>query len=533
MGHEAFAEKRNFLMKLNSEGLENRMFWQKNKYTLPEYDREKVIDNTKRNPVWIHFGAGNIFRALLASMQEELLNKGIEDKGIIVAEGFDYEIIDKAYRPFDNLSILVTLRSNGDVSKKIIGSVAESLKADPGFEEDWKRLREIFENPSLQMVSFTITEKAYGDTSKAGVMYKIAELCYYRFLKGRYPISLVSMDNCKDNGGKLHNAIMQAAKIMVEKRSLDPDFLEYLADESKITYPYTMIDKITPRPDEGIKDMLAADGLEDIDIHITGKNTYVSAFVNAEAAEYLVIEDRFTHGRPKLEERGVIFTDSNTVALTEKMKVCTCLNPLHTALAVFGCLFGYRAIHETVRDEVLHKLINTLAYKEGLPVVADPVVIDPIKFLKEVIEDRFPNPFIKDTPQRIATDTSQKLSIRFGETIKSYTARGNLDVNSLIAIPLVFAGWCRYLMGIDDEGRVFNISSDPLLEKLKGYVKDIKLGDKGPFRSQLRQLLSDESIFGVNLYDAGLGNKVEMFFESMVADRHAVRNTIIKVLNTK
>ena len=79
-----------------------------------------------------------------------------------MAESFDYEIIDKAYRPYDNLSLLVCLKSTGDIEKKVIASVTESLKADYSFGADWARLVEIFQAPSLQMISFTITEKGYG-----------------------------------------------------------------------------------------------------------------------------------------------------------------------------------------------------------------------------------------------------------------------------------------------------------------------------------------------------------------------------------
>ena len=74
------------------------------------------------------------------------------------------------------------------------------------------------------------------------------------------------------------------------------------------------------------------------------KNTYVAPFVNAEETEYLVIEDKFPNGRPELEKGGLIFTTRETVDKVEKMKVCTCLNPLHTALAVFGCLLDYNLI---------------------------------------------------------------------------------------------------------------------------------------------------------------------------------------------
>ena len=80
--------------------------------------------------------------------------------------------------------------------------------------------------------------------------------------------------------------------------------------------------------------------MEDLEPVSTSKNTYVAPFVNAEETEYLVIEDKFPNGRPALEKGGIIFTDKETVDKVERMKVCTCLNPLHTALAVYGCVLG-------------------------------------------------------------------------------------------------------------------------------------------------------------------------------------------------
>ena len=97
-----------------------------------------------------------------------------------------------------------------------------------------------------------------------------------------------------------------------------------------------------------------------------------------------------------------------------------------------------------------------------MPVVVDPGVLNPYEFIGAVINRRLPNPFMPDAPQRIATDTSQKLAIRFGETIKAYEERG-LDKSNLVLIPLVLAGYARYLKGIDDNGQPFEISPDPLL----------------------------------------------------------------------
>lgn len=145
-------------MKLSLNGIQDKEQWKG--YKLPEFDIEAVKKNTYENPTWVHFGAGNIFRAFPAALLQQLLDSGDADTGVIVAEGFDFDIIDKAYKPYDNLSLLVVLKADGSIEKKVIASVTESVKASPDFADDWKRLCDIFANPSLQMISFTITEKA-------------------------------------------------------------------------------------------------------------------------------------------------------------------------------------------------------------------------------------------------------------------------------------------------------------------------------------------------------------------------------------
>lgn len=219
-----------------------------------------------------------------------------------------------------------------------------------------------------------------------------------------------------------------------------------------------MIDKITPRPDDAVRDILEKDGVEECGAAVTSRNTYAAPFVNAEETGYLVIEDSFPNGRPRLEDGGVLFTERETVDKVEKMKVCTCLNPLHTCLAVFGCLLGYRKIADEMKDEALVRLVERVGYQEGLPVVVNPEILDPKAFLDTVLKVRLPNPFLPDTPQRIATDTSQKLPIRFGETIRAYGADEGLKVEDLQVIPLVYAGWLRYLMAVDDKGAPFALS---------------------------------------------------------------------------
>jgi fructuronate reductase len=308
------------------------------------------------------------------------------------------------------------------------------------------------------------------------------------------------------------------AKGWVENKFADAGFLDYIRNKEKVSFPWTMIDKITPRPDESVRDMLAAAGLEDVQGLVTAKNTFVAPFVNAEETEYLVIEDIFPNGRPPLEKAGVLFADKETVDKVERMKVCTCLNPLHTALAVFGCLLGYTRISDEMKNPDLVKLIEGIGYREGLPVVTDPGIIKPKEFIDTVINVRLPNPFMPDAPQRIAVDTSQKVGIRFGGTIKAYLEgkAGGLTVDSLTLIPLVIAAWLRYLLGINDEGKTFEVSSDPLYASLTPYLAGVRLGQKGPFRAILEPILSDSKIFGLNLYEAENGEKIEGYFEELL-----------------
>lgn len=531
-------------MILNEAGLKDKQQWQAKGYALPAFDREKAKAQAAQAPVWLHFGAGNIFRAFLANAAQKLLNSGDLSAGLIVAEGYDYEIIEKMNRPHDDYSILVTLKADGNVEKTVIGSIAESCILDSGRPAEFERLKAIFAAPSLQMASFTITEKGYslensrgerlpevaadmaaGPAQPQSYMGKVAGLLHHRFCQEAQPLAMVSMDNCSHNGDKLYAAIHALAEAWEQAGLAKPGFLQYVEDKKQVSFPWTMIDKITPRPDASVEAILKADGVLEPAPITTGKKTYVAPFVNAEECEYLVIEDAFPAGRPPLEKAGFFFTDAATVDKVERMKVCTCLNPLHTALAVFGCLLGYQKISDEMKDPDLVRLIERIGYREGLPVVVHPGILDPKEFIDTVLKVRIPNPFMPDTPQRIATDTSQKLAIRFGETIKNYQKQG-LPPADLQAIPLVFAGWLRYLQGISDQGKVFELSPDPLLDKVCLYVKG--LTGQQELLPALQPLLEDEKIFGVDLVKIGMAELVCRYFQEMLAGPGAVRRTLQK-----
>ena len=488
-------------MKLNDilSGQLNAAEWEAKGYQLPKFDIKALREKTAKEPTWVHFGGGNIFRAFPAAILNDALNTGKYDRGVIVAETFDFEVIDKAYAPYNNLSLCVNLCSDGSIEKKVIASVTEALKADPQFE-DWNRLVEIFKNPSLQMISFTITEKGY--------TYNEADLA-----RGLKPLFAM---------GKVCALLLER----FNARQLP------LKDEKKITFPWSMIDKITPRPHEKVKEMLAADGFDDNNYIETEKHTFTAPFVNAEEVQYLVIEDNYTNGRPPLDLGGALYTTRETVDKVETMKVTTCLNPLHTAMSIYGCMLGYTLISAEMADEDLRPFVQKLGYIEAMPVVVDPGVLNPYEFIGAVINRRLPNPFMPDAPQRIAMDTSQKLPIRFGETLKKYIARG-LDKSNLVLIPLTLAGYARYLKGIKDDGTAFDCSPDPMLDELQAIVAPLEIGKVDQDWSPLKKLYSRKDVFGLDLYEAGLGEQIEGMVKELFAGNGAVRQTLHKYVSAR
>ena len=512
----------------------NAAEWEAKGYELPKFNIEDIRRKTHDEPTWVHFGGGNIFRAFPAAILNDALNTGQYDRGVIVAETFDFEVIDKAYAPYQNLSLLVSLRSSGPIGKKVIASVTEALKADEQFD-DWKRLVEIFRNPSLQMISFTITEKGYSFNEQdlarglhpVFAMGKVCALLYERWQAGQLPLTVQSMDNCSHNGDKVKTGVFAYAERWVADGLVPASFLDYLKDESKITFPWSMIDKITPRPHEKVKELLAADGFEDNNYIETEKHTFTAPFVNAEEVQYLVIEDNYTNGRPPLHLGGALYTTRETVDKVETMKVTTCLNPLHTAMSIYGCMLGYTLISAEMQDADLRAFVQKLGYIEAMPVVTDPGVLNPYEFIGDVINRRLPNPFMPDAPQRIAMDTSQKLPIRFGETIKKYLAHG-LDKQNLVLIPLTLAGYARYLKGIDDNGQPFSPSPDPMLAELQAIVAPLEVGKQEQDYSCLQRLYSRKDVFGLDLYEAGLGEQIEGMVSELFAGPGAVRKTLHK-----
>lgn len=538
-------------MKLTMAGIKDREAWEKAGIQLPGYDVEEVSEKARKAPRWVHFGIGNIFRVFIGGIADGLLEEGALDRGLTCVETFDYDVADKIYAPYDNLGLSVILHGDGTRDYKVLGALAEAVKAQSSNDKQWNRLKEIFAAPSLQLVSFTITEKGYalqkadgtwfpfveadiknGPAKATGAMAVLTAMLYERYRAGKHPLALVSMDNCSQNGARLRQSVLTMAEEWKKAGYVDDGFLAYVSDEKTIAFPWTMIDKITPRPSEQIAADLEALGVEDMQPVITAKKTYIAPFVNAEKPQYLVIEDSFPNGRPALEKGfGVYMADRRTVNLAERMKVTVCLNPVHSATGPLGVALGYELFaHMLNTDADMMKMARMVAYDEGLPVVQDPGILSPQAFVDELFNDRFPNEYLGDTNLRLAVDVSQMVGIRFGETIKAYVEKYG-DASRLTALPLGIAGWLRYMLAVDDAGKKYELAPDPMNEEIQEQLKDIVVGQPETLTDQLRPILSNERLFFIDLYKAGVGEKVENMFREMIAGPGAIKATIHKYVN--
>ena len=275
-------------MKLTVEGIKDREAWEKAGIALPKYDVEKVSQKAKEAPAWVHFGIGNIFRIFIGGIADGLLEEGVLDRGITCVETFDYDVVDKIYEPYDNLGLSVILHGDGTREYKVLGSLAEAIRAQSSDAVQWNRLKEVFASRSLQMVSFTITEKGYvlhkadgswfpfveadiknGPEKACGAMAVLVAMLLERYEAGKYPIALVSMDNCSQNGAKLRESVLTMAEEWKKQGFVDDGFMDYVSNEKVVAFPWTMIDKITPRPSEQIAADLEKLGVEDMQPVIT------------------------------------------------------------------------------------------------------------------------------------------------------------------------------------------------------------------------------------------------------------------------
>ena len=435
------------------------------KVKIPAFNRSELKTGI------VHVGTGNFYRAHEAFYTDQILNLnnsswGICGVGILEADSRMYHVLKSQ----DGLYTLMVQESNGILKTRIIGSVVENLFGP----ENPQAIIEKMADPAVKIISLTITEGGYNVDATTGsfimsepdvqwdlhhrdhpktVFGYLTRALKHRRDRGLSGITILSCDNIQHNGDICRKMLMSYMK------EAEPGLMGWT--DNYITFPNSMVDRITPATTQSDIDRLRAQyKIED------------AWPVVCEPFIQWVIEDDFSNGRPPWESAGVQFV--NDVSPYEKMKI-RLLNAGHSLLGLLGSLVGYGSIDDAVRDPLLGKILRQFMDDEVTPLLGEMEGID-LRMYKESLIRRFANPYLRDSLSRICSESSAKIPKFLVPTIKEQLERGG----SIKIATLILAAWCYYLERAGTQGYNYEIK-DSMREVLRQGAIDSASGDPMAF----------------------------------------------------
>lgn len=445
----------------------------------------------------VHLGLGGFHRAHMARYTHDLMARradmlgwGIIGAGLLPA---DRRMRD-SLKPQDNLYTLVE-RNAAQETVTVIGSLADVVFAG----ESSAVLLEAIDRPEIRIVSLTVTEHGYclnrstkqldpnhtliredraHPESPSSAIGIIVEAYRRRRQSGAPPFTALSCDNIQHNGSVLREAVLALAALR------DTELADWIGENA--SFPSTMVDRITPVTAE--KDVTA----------LSERYGVIDRWpVFAETFTQWVIEDRFPTGRPAWEEVGAQFVAD--VAPYEFMKL-RLLNASHLAVAGLGRLAGYVTIDETMSDPLIARYMTALMDRETGPTLPAVPGIDLPRY-KATLVERFANPAIQDTVERVNTDAPLNILV---DPIRDRLRAGQ----PLELLALALAAWLRRVRGEDEQGLPIEVRH-PLAEQLR-----VRAVEGGP---DPRPLLGMVQLFGDTGTDSRLVEPVGRWLTSLYA----------------
>jgi mannitol 2-dehydrogenase len=419
--------------------------------SLPAYDRSRLT------PGIVHIGLGNFHRAHMAVYLDDLfaLGEGM-DWGIIGAgvRAPDARMRD-ALKAQDYLSSVIELDPAGKTARRI-GAMVDFLPVSP----DNAPLVAAMSRPEIRIVSLTVTEGGYYVDPATGrfdpthpdiaadahtpdhpatAFGAIVAALRARRAAGVMPFTVMSCDNLPGNGEVTRAAVTGLARLS------DPALADWIA--AMVAFPNGMVDRITPATGPRERAMAASFGLVDDPVPVT-----------CEPFRQWVLEDHFPAGRPPLEKVGVTFTPH--VHAYEAMKI-RILNGGHAIIAYPGGLMDIEFVHEAMAEPLIAGFLEKVEREEIIPIVP-PVPGTDLNAYFDLIRARFSNPEVADTERRLCLDGSNRQPKFIIPSIADNLARRHLPRGLILESAL----WCRYCMGMSDQGRVIE-PNDPNWDRLQ------------------------------------------------------------------
>lgn len=423
----------------------------------PKYRRAALT------PGILHFGVGNFHRSHQAVYLDRLFGTGRDHDWAIVGAGvFEGEKVGREKLKEQDWLTTVVEQDAGHREAQVTGVMIDFLT--PG---DSGAVIEKLADPAIRIVSLTITEGGYFIDAASGkfnpahpdivadaqnldvpktVFGLILAGLKRRREAGQTPFTVMSCDNIPHNGKVTADAVVGLAELV------DKELAGWV--RANVVFPNGMVDRITPATTDRERAILAKEfGVED------------NWPVFCEPFMQWVLEDRFTSGRPALEEVGVQFVDD--VSPFELMKI-RILNGGHAAIAYPSGLLDIHFVHEGMEEPLVKAFLDKLEAEEIIPTVP-PVPGVVLEEYYALVAKRFSNPTIGDTIRRLCLDGSNRQPKFIIPTIADRLKAGQGNEG----LALESALWCRYCFGTTDSGKVIE-PNDPNWDRMTSTARTAK-----------------------------------------------------------
>ena len=392
----------------------------------------------------LHLGLGSFHRAHQAVYLHWLRERG-DTEWAIVGGNIRDDMAEtmRALAAQHGAYTVETVSPAGERRYERITSIREVIPYEPTLA----RLTEVGADPATRIISFTVTEAGYYldaknaldpghadlradlDTGSATTIYgAIATLLRARVQRGGAPVTLLNCDNLRSNGTRFRAGLLE----FLARRG-DHDLRGWV--EANTSCPCAMVDRITPRPSPDVAERVrAATGWDD------------RAAVMGESFIQWVVEDRFIAGRPAWEPVGVEMVDSVHAHEEAKIRI---LNATHSCVAWAGTLKGLGYIHEDMAVPAIRQLAHDYVTNDVIPCLhtaEHPSPIDLARY-RDVVLERFGNPHVRDTNQRVAMDGFSKIPGFIVPTLRECFAHGVVPASTAMLPALFFAFLGRWHRG--------------------------------------------------------------------------------------
>ena len=393
-----------------------------------------TTSQSKTSLTQLHLGLGSFHRAHQAMYMQNLHDIGETQWGIIAGNiRPDMQSVVDSLKSQDNQYTLETISPAGEHKYQLI----KSIKQVVDWDQQMQGLTEIAADINTRIISFTVTEAGYYldgnfklDDNYADLQNDLAgkapltiygtmtQLLRARMQKNGKPVTLLNCDNVRSNGSKFKSALFEYIE-----RIGDQELLQWVKENTKS--PNSMVDRITPRPTPDIvARVLEATGRKD------------PAALMGESFTQWVIEDDFIAGRPPWELVKVDMVEDVEPYEEAKIRV---LNATHSCIAWAGTLRGYQYIHEGLNDPEVRELAYNYVTDDVIPCLSSPEHPSPIDLAeyRDIVLERFSNPYIQDTNQRVAMDAYSKIPSFILPTIQD-AIKANRSIASVAVLPALF-----------------------------------------------------------------------------------------------